>query len=142
MAATGATELLLRFCDRSSSPCYPTSSSTRAARSLLTVAVPLPWHRRHPPLYRATLSCTPPPVAESLDFIPAPQRESIVKRQRRDSTCRASVGQTSFVSSPAERDFLRSAAVTAAGKICAWLGRLSSASQDRPRGDHSVTFQA
>lgn len=58
-------------------PCYPTSSFSRG---------PFTSHPRrhcHHPLCLATLSCTPLSIAASLDFIPAPQRESIVKRQRR-----------------------------------------------------------
>jgi len=80
VAATGATELLSRFCDRPS--LLATLLRVPPARPVLFSPSPAP--PLSPPfVFRATLSCTPlPPAAESLDFIPAPQRESIVKRQR------------------------------------------------------------
>lgn len=76
MAATGATELLLRFYNRLS-PLLPYFEFLPRSRSPFIPAGIATIHFASLP-YPA-----PPPVAASLDFIPAPQRESIVKRQRR-----------------------------------------------------------
>lgn len=75
MAATGATELLLRFCDRLS-PLLPYFEFLpRSVHLSSPPALPPSTLPRYPILHS--------PTAASLDFIPAPQRESIVKRQRR-----------------------------------------------------------
>jgi len=88
VAATGATELLLRFCDRLS-PLLPYFEFLSRPVLFSPPAALLPSTL---PRYLILHS----PATESLDFIPAPQRESIVKRQRR---LPAEVdGQTSFVS--------------------------------------------
>lgn len=76
MAATGATELLLRFYDRLSS----LATLLRVPPAVRSPLIPADTATIH---FASLPYPVPPPAAASLDFIPAPQRESIVKRQRR-----------------------------------------------------------
>lgn len=109
MAATGATELLLRFCDRLS-PLLP------YFEFLPRPSAPFPSPPALPPSTLLRYPILHFPAVESLDFIPAPQQESIVKRQRRLPAEVVSDRQVLSRLRPAERDFLDAAGQRHCGK--------------------------
>jgi len=122
VAATGATELPSRFCDRPSPPA--TLLRVPPARPVLFSPSPLPPPSFALPRY-PILHSTP-----SGRRVPRlhPRASTGINSETPEeslSTCRGSVGRTSFVSSPTERDPL-ALALASAGKICAPLVGVSS----------------